>query len=101
MNPQKNIDDILDRYITSASSEDVESHCDQVFQQLQSRVHEAALNAKPERRVNLRRMGMAAAAAAIVFAVFIGVWLHTAAPAVLESEGSRRIEFGEIVRASD
>jgi len=101
MKPEKNIDEILDRYITSATTEDVESHCDQVFQQLQSRAQDAAPHAKPARHMNWLRIGMVAAAAAILFAVLLGVSSRAGAPAVLESENSRRIEYGETVRAND
>jgi uncharacterized protein (TIGR03435 family) len=100
MKPEKNIDELLVQYITSASQQDVESHCDQIYQNLHSRARHTAPLAKQERTVNWRRIGMATAAA-IVFAVFIGVRWRAAAPAVLESEGSRRIEYGEIVRAND
>ena len=55
MEPEKNIDEILDRYITSASTEDVESHCDRVFQLLQSQTRDTTPHARPYRQVNCGR----------------------------------------------
>lgn len=102
MNPEKNIDEILDRYITSASKEEVESHCDKVFEQLQWRAQHTAPRARQGRRPNSRRMGIMAAAAAVLFAVFVGVWWHSSASAVLEDiEGSRRVNFDEVVYSND
>lgn len=101
MKPEKNIDEILDRYITSASTEDVESHCDRVFQLLQSQTGDTTPHARPYRQVNWRVIGMVGAAAAIVLAVVIGVSHRAGAPATLESENSRRIEYGEMVRSNN
>jgi uncharacterized protein (TIGR03435 family) len=101
MKPEKNIDEILDRYITSASTEDVELHCDQVFRQLQSQARETAPHAGPERLGNWRLIGMVSAAATIVLAIVIGVSWRADAPAILESENSRRVEYGETVRSNN
>src|SRR6185295_14779801 len=47
------------------------------------------------------KQGLAlAAAAVIVLTVFLGMWWRSGAAAVLESEGSRRVGYGEAVRAN-
>jgi uncharacterized protein (TIGR03435 family) len=102
MNPEKNLDEILNRYITSASKEEVESHCDQVFQQLQARAKNRSAN-PPIRSVRRWQWpAVAAIAAAITVAVLLPIRVLRSAPAVLEdASGSRNIHYGEVVRSSD
>jgi uncharacterized protein (TIGR03435 family) len=102
MNPEKNLDEILDRYITSARQEDVESHCDQVFERLQAKAETRAANPRPAR--SLRRWqwpAVAAIAAAIAIAVLVPTRIVQSAPAILEDgSGKRNVQYGELVRAS-
>jgi uncharacterized protein (TIGR03435 family) len=100
LNPEKNIDEILDRYITSAKQQDVESHCAEVFQRLQSRAKESAVDVQP--RCSIRRSLLAATAAitaALAIAVLIPPRILQSAPATLQdANGSRQIQYGEFVR---
>jgi uncharacterized protein (TIGR03435 family) len=124
MNPEKNINEILERYITSASNEEVDSHCEHVFQHLQSRRPQAVPQGRQEGNVDFtvlsflpwRRISMVSAAAAVALAVFVGVWWRSGSPAVVESvdgglyrvvEGknqflgvSERLETGETIHSN-
>src|SRR5215471_11229544 len=83
MKPEKNIDEILERYITTATSEDVEQHCNQMFERLQTRAAQIAYPEPQPRRTYWQRLTMVAVAAAVVLAAGIGLWWHTSVAAVI------------------
>jgi uncharacterized protein (TIGR03435 family) len=97
MNPEKNIDEVLHRYITSAKQEDVEAHCDQVFQRLETRARDVHTPARTVRPV-WRLLWAGLAAAAIVFAVLIPIAMRPPVAATLEI-AARNVRFGEAVRS--
>ena len=74
MKPEKNIDEILERHFAAPAEEDVELHCNQMFQKLHSRAVQIAYW-QPQLRENYwQRMVMVAAAALVVCAAGIGLW---------------------------
>jgi uncharacterized protein (TIGR03435 family) len=94
MKPEKNIDDILEQYITSASKEDVDAHCDQVLQ----RLRRTALDASHAKSDSLPRASwawrwtvIASAAAGVLVALSVtkGVlWRKSAPLAAVKSTSS-------------
>jgi uncharacterized protein (TIGR03435 family) len=100
MNPKQSLDEILDRYITSAKQEEVESHCEEVFQLLKTRARQRA--SQPRRNRPTHRsfwLVAAAVAATIAIALLLPARIAQSAPATLEdASGTRKIQFGEIVR---
>jgi len=100
MNPEQNLDEILDRYITSAKQEEVESHCEEVFQRLQTRANRPVAHSTPNRSIRRSFWPVAAAVAAtIAIAILLPTRIVQSAPATLEdANGKRKIQFGEIVR---
>src|SRR5262249_4463955 len=87
---EKNIDDILERYITSASREEVDVHCDRVLQRLRVNAQHGATHASDSKRVAFsagRWLALASAIAGVLLAVFVGktiLW-RDVAPAVVEN----------------
>jgi uncharacterized protein (TIGR03435 family) len=95
MKPEmKNIDEVVKRHMPSASRGDMESDIGHVFHQLQLRDLGADYAAEehvltPPAGANFRwRIGMVAAAAAVLLAVFIGtvVWRQSPSFGVVENE---------------
>src|SRR5580765_2887692 len=100
---EKNVEEVLKQYWSSAPQEEAEADCNRVLHHLRA----AAEHAPKERRANSvflsffgTRLAMVSAAAAVLFAVVIGTMIvqRHRAVAVVEKSGAT-VAMGEIVRA--
>jgi uncharacterized protein (TIGR03435 family) len=94
---KKNIDDIVRKHLPSASPEHMSADIDHLFRELKTMPVETVDPVRPVRR--FQWPAIAAIAAAIAIAVLAPTSILQSAPAVLEdADGSRKVQYGEIVR---
>jgi hypothetical protein len=104
---EKNIDEILEHSLPSASKEQIEAACNRVFNRLQSNEGDdkesTVVNFVAVRRFRWTwAAGLAAVAAILVIAISVGrSWQSRGLSAVFENNGgARRIDAQEVVRTT-
>src|SRR5262245_40783597 len=101
MKPERNIEEILERYVTSASKEAVDLHCDQVLQRLRLQAHDTAqttVDSAPRASLLWRRIVVASAVAAVLVALVITkgtVWRRSNQSNLMMLSDGSRVELRE------